>query len=211
MQPRASRRPIRRSSSRIARLVPAPPTADDYHPPRLTEAQKSRQPGERLSTQPSFLPGRRLNWLEGKCTYENTIENIGLVLKGHHRSPAVAPGQSASQQRCRSRSPTVTRGRSRIALDNGSERTTDQKVGGSNPSERANRIWPLTCGDNLRKPPHQRGLLSFPTPMYQVMYQAGGSVSDAYRRYRVVISGGVSSPVAPPHQSVPTFWKPGLP
>ena len=31
------------------------------------------------------------------------------------------------------------------------ENRTDQKVGSSNPCERTNRIWPLNCGDKIRK------------------------------------------------------------
>ena len=41
-------------------------------------------------------------------TYENKVENIGLVLKGLLRSPAVTSGRPASHERRRSRLPTDT-------------------------------------------------------------------------------------------------------
>ena len=56
-----------------------------------------------------ILPLRRLDQAEGKRTYENTTENIDLVLKGQHRSPSVTPSRSTTQQLRRSRPLSVTR------------------------------------------------------------------------------------------------------
>ncbi len=52
--------------------------------------------------------GRPLNRLEGKRAYENTGENIRLVLKGHFRSLPVTSGWPYSQPRRWSRPLSVT-------------------------------------------------------------------------------------------------------
>jgi hypothetical protein len=62
---------------------------------------------------------RRLS-LERKRTYENTIENIDLVLKGHDRSPTATPlshPPNSYAGRGLHRSPSVTRRLSQIAPD----------------------------------------------------------------------------------------------
>ncbi len=77
------------------------------HPP-VTPCEYAVVSMELVATTSPLPFGGHFDVPNSMCTYENTSENIGLVLKGHHRSQTDSPGRSPSQQLRRSRSLSVT-------------------------------------------------------------------------------------------------------
>jgi hypothetical protein len=69
--------------------------------------------------------------------FENKIENKRSVIKGFHRTPAVTRFRRITQSQAGLQSPKDTRCHHRIAPDCGSVMTSDQTVGSSSLSERA--------------------------------------------------------------------------